>query len=260
MVGSSAVLSSQQPQNLPGVSQVLVAVRPSDGSLVDVSSLQPQIFPGVSQVLVDVDVPSDVVVVSSLQPQIFPGVSQEVVDDVEVVVVVVVVVGSLQPQNFPGVSQVVVDVGTDSVGEVTGGLVVVVVVVWLVVVVDTVVVVLSLQPNQPGVLQVEVEEELLVVVVVTSPVVVVVSSRQPHQPGVLHVSVRVRVVVVLDGFEVVVDSVPLLSYIFQFAQSLHSGVNLHSGTVSYFNRTSLMTDKILCVPTPTRQPLSATTS
>lgn len=47
-----------------------------------------------------------------------------------------------------------------------------------------VVVVSSKQPNQPGVLHVAVEVELVVVVVL---------SRQPHQPGVLQVSVRVRV-------------------------------------------------------------------
>lgn len=122
-----------------------------------------------------------------------------------------------------------------------------------------VVVVLSLQPNQPGVLQVlvVVVVEVLVLVVV-GPLVVV--SKQPHHPGVSHVAVRVRVLVADDVVLVVVDSVPLLSYIFQFAQSRHSGVNLHSATRSYLRITSLMTDRILCVPIPTRQPLSATTS
>lgn len=101
-----------------------------------------------------------------------------------------------------------------------------------------VIVVLSLQPNQPGVKQV------VVVVVRTSvdvlvPVVVVVSSKHPHQPGVLQVSVRVRLLVdVAVEVEEEVGSVPLLSYIFQLPQSLHSGVNLHSGTVSYFMMTS----------------------
>jgi hypothetical protein len=49
----------------------------------------------------------------------------------------------------------------------------------------------SLHPNHPGVLQVDddVEVELLVTVVV------VLSSKHPHHPGVLHVSVRARVVV-----------------------------------------------------------------
>jgi hypothetical protein len=123
-----------------------------------------------------------------------------------------------------------------------------------------VVVTLSLQPNQPGVRQV------VVVVVVTSvdvlvPPVVVVSSKQPHQPGVLQVSVRVRLLVEV-AVEVVdeIGSVPLLSYIFQLPQSLHSGVNLHSGTVSYFMITSWMTDRILCVPMPTLHPLSPTVS
>ena len=75
--------------------------------------------------------------------------------------------------------------------------------------VDEVVVVGSLHPNQPGVLQVDVDDELVDVAV--SVVVVVVSSRHPHHPGVLHVSVRVRVddVVLLE--DVVVRSVPLLS-------------------------------------------------
>ena len=116
---------------------------------------------------------------------------------------------------------VVVTVGT-VVGEVTG---------------SEVVVALSLHPNQPGVSQVEVDVVVVVSLVVV-PVVVVVSSRQPHHPGVLQVSVRVRVFVVVEDREVVVVSVPLLSYIFQFAQSLHSGVNLHSGTISYFRMTS----------------------
>jgi hypothetical protein len=75
---------------------------------------------------------------------------------------------------------------------------------------------LSLQPNQPGVLQVDVDEvKVVLTVVVALPVVD--SSRQPHQPGVLQVSVRVRVlrvrVEVEVGFDVdeVVVSVPLLS-------------------------------------------------
>ena len=74
------------------------------------------------------------------------------------------------------------------------------------------VVVLSLQPNHPGVLQVDVEEDVVEVVVVTG----VVLSRQPHQPGVsqVDVRVRVRVVAVVEGEDVVVVSVPLLSYIF----------------------------------------------
>jgi len=135
---------------------------------------------------------------------------------------------------------------------------------------DVVVVVLgSLQPNQPGVLQVDVDVDVdvdvVVVVVEVEPVAVVVvavvvSSRHPHQPGVLQVSVLVRVFVEVDELDVVVSSVPLLSYIFQLAQSRHSGVNSHSGTLSYFSRTSWMTVRILWVPTPTRQPLSATTS
>lgn len=75
----------------------------------------------------------------------------------------------------------------------------------------------SRQPNQPGVLHVDVEEEEVdVLVVLVFLPLVVVSSRHPHQPGVLHVSVRVRVDLDIEvdvGFddEVVVVSVPLLS-------------------------------------------------
>lgn len=75
------------------------------------------------------------------------------------------------------------------------------------------VVVGSLQPNQPGVLHVDVEVEDVVVVIVDP--LVVVSSKQPHHPGVLQVSVRVRVEVEVEVevmMVVVVDeSVPLLS-------------------------------------------------
>lgn len=52
--------------------------------------------------------------------------------------------------------------------------------------------VLSLQPNQPGVLQVLVLVDEDEVMVLAGFVVVVVGSLQPHQPGVLQVSVRVR--------------------------------------------------------------------
>jgi hypothetical protein len=75
----------------------------------------------------------------------------------------------------------------------------------------------SLQPNQPGVRQVDVVVVVVVVVLTRVDVVVVVevevgsdvvlSSRQPHQPGVLHVAVRVAVLVLgtLDVSEVVVS-------------------------------------------------------
>jgi hypothetical protein len=46
------------------------------------------------------------------------------------------------------------------------------------------VVVSSLQPNQPGVLQVDVEVVMVVLLLAVVPDVVVVSSRHPHQPGV----------------------------------------------------------------------------
>lgn len=77
-----------------------------------------------------------------------------------------------------------------------------------VVVVVVVTEVLSLQPNQPGVLQVLVLDDDVLISVVIERVAVVLSSRQPHQPGVLQVCVRVRVcedvgaaVVVVDGLE-----------------------------------------------------------
>lgn len=120
-------------------------------------------------------------------------------------------------------------------------------------VVKVVEVVLSLHPNQPGVLQVDVDVVSVYVEVVVP--VAVVWSLQPHQPGVSQVAVRVRVLLVVElVVVVVVPSVLLLSNIFQYAQSRHSGVYLHSGTVSYFLITSLMTARILWVPTPTRQP------
>jgi hypothetical protein len=179
-------------------------------------------------------------VTTSLHPQNLPGDSH--VDEVGGIVVnrELTVGPSLQPQNLPGVSQVVVMEDALAVGFVV------------------VVVVLSLHPNQPGVLHV-------VVVVVgagtdvgTSPVVV--WSKHPHQPGVWHVEVRVRVRDVVVGTAGAVDSVPLLSYIFQGPQSRQSGVRTHLGTSSYLRITSWMTDRILCVPIPTRHPLSATTS
>jgi len=75
-----------------------------------------------------------------------------------------------------------------------------------------VVVVGSLQPNQPGVLHVDVVVKDVIVVIVDP--LVVVSSKQPHHPGVLQVSVRVRVEVEVEVMMVVVvvdESVPLLS-------------------------------------------------
>ena len=163
---------------------------------------------------------------------------------------VVFLLSSLQPQNLPGVAHVVlglllglvlglvlggeVEVGIKLV-DVTGREALVLVVVTS-----------SLQPNQPGVLHVVVVAVVVVVVdVVVELDVVVVSSKHPHHPGVWHVVVLVRVFVDVDELDVVVLSVPLLSYIFHLAQSLHSGVNLHTGTVSYLSRTSCMTVRIL---------------
>lgn len=173
------------------------------GSVV-VSSQQPQNRPGDEQ-LVDVSVGVDVEV----------RVRGEVVSGMVVVVAAVVVdddpesVGSsLQPQNRPGVEHVVV---------------------VLVVVLPVVVVLVVVFSVVEVVVVVDVVSSSRVVVI---PLVVVVSSRQPHQPGVLHVCVRVRVEVDVELVEVVVPSVPLLSYIFQLPQSRHSGVSLHTGTSS----------------------------
>lgn len=71
-----------------------------------------------------------------------------------------------------------------------------------------VVVVGSLQPNQPGVLQVDVE---LVEVEVADDFEVVVSSKQPHHPGVLHVSVLVALLELLEVLVLVIGSLLLLS-------------------------------------------------
>lgn len=119
---------------------------------------------------------------------------------------------SWQPKKNPGVSHFV-DVGAELLGdEVVGSLQpnqpgvlqdevevveVLVGVAWGgVLLLLLVVVVSSLQPNQPGVLQVEVEVVVVVLLVlVVAPEVVVVSSKHPHQPGVLQVEVRVRVFV-----------------------------------------------------------------
>ena len=118
----------------------------------------------------------------------------------------------------------------------------------------------SLQPNQPGVLQLVVVGVVSRVVVDVEVVVVVVdSSRQPHQPGVLHVDVRVRVLDVLDVRDVVVSE-PLLSKNFQLKQSTHSVSAVHAGSSSYASMTFLITPRILWFPIPTLQPLSSTVS
>jgi len=144
---------------------------------------------------------------------------------------VTVVVLSWQP-NHPGVSQVVEGFAEADVTDVVTTVVVVKIGAGAALGVDTLslaeddaVVVGSLQPNQPGVLQVDVDVDVdkddEKVDVVVAPVVVL-SSRHPHHPGVLQVSVRVRVtVLVLEVLEVVV-SVPLLSKYFHLKQSWQS--------------------------------------
>ena len=143
------------------------------------------------------------------------------VHDVQVEVAVEVGVGvwcvfaggsspSRHPPNQPGYMHDEVDVGVNDVLVTVGagaGVVVIVMVVEEVV--------SSLQPNQPGVLQVDVDDVVVIVILLCD--LVVDSSRHPHHPGVLHVSVRVRLdlvdVDVAVGFELllVVVSVPLLS-------------------------------------------------
>ena len=187
------------------------------------------------------------VVVASLQPHIAPGVAHVEVE------VGIVDVGSLQPPKKPGLVHVVVGLGVGWEVVVTVGIEE-----------DLLVVVTSsLQPNQPGVLHVEVEDVVVVVVLLVEVCcdVVAVSSRHPHQPGVLHVSVRVLVfVVVVELDVVVVPSVPLLSKNFQLKQSTHSESLLHSATLSYILSTLSITLWILWVVIDTLQPFSATTS
>jgi hypothetical protein len=156
----------------------------------------------------------------SRQPKNKPGVSQCVVSEVDVLWTececeVEEDKESWQPPNQPGCWHGVLEGplvvcavvrGTDAEDDGAA--------------VSTVVVVGSLQPNQPGVLQVVVVEidVLLLVLVLVVVVDVLDSSRQPHQPGVLQVVVRVRV----EKDEVLVDvfgSDPLLSKYFQLKQS-----------------------------------------
>lgn len=153
------------------------------------------------------------VVVASLQPH-HPGVAQlveldeEAVDVVseELVVELAVELVTALLVLVAGVSEGVVMTGA---GSALGDVIVVV----------RVIVVGSLQPNHPGVLQVEVVIVLVMVVVGVFDVVVD-SSRQPHQPGVLQVSVRVCEVVLVGLLVLlVVVSLLLLSKNFQLKQS-----------------------------------------
>lgn len=81
------------------------------------------------------------------------------------------------------------------------------------IVVEVVVVISSLHPNQPGVLHVEVDVVVVGGVVVgVTPVAVVVSSRHPHHPGVLHVDVLVCTLVVVVTDVVVVVLLPVTSF------------------------------------------------
>lgn len=158
-----------------------------------------------------------------------------------------VLVGSLQPPNQPGCRQLglAVDVGEGEVVVIVGAGAGAGVLDERELSVE-VEVILSLQPNQPGVLHVEVE---LVDVDVFECVVVSGSSKQPHQPGVLHVSVLVRedADVLVTKVEDVEDdgSVPLLSKNDQGKQSVQSTYCSHLAGSSYCSKTSLITFMIL---------------
>jgi len=140
----------------------------------------------------------DLAVVVSLHPK-NPGVSHTCV---EVDAGGGVVVGSLHPPKKPGDLQEVVEVCSDDVFVAVGtndALLLVVVVV-----------ISSLQPNQPGVLQLDVDDVVVVTSLVVVAPLVVLSSRQPHHPGVLQVSVRVRVFVEIELEELVGSELLLL--------------------------------------------------
>lgn len=155
-------------------------------------------------------------------------------------------VGSLQPPNHPGSLQidcedegreeVVVIVGAGAGDGVAAGLLVSV---------------SSLQPNQPGVLHVDVNDVIVVVVTVGLVVVVVVdSSKQPNQPGVLQVSVLLLVALDVDVGTVydVVLSEPLLSKYSHRKQSVQLTYCSHFAGSSYASSTSLITPTILWYP------------
>jgi hypothetical protein len=114
---------------------------------------------------------------------------------------------SRQPPNQPGYWQDDVEVGDDEVVVAVGaGAGVVLCEMWEEVEAVVFSPLSSLQPNQPGVLHVDVEVVGLLCEVEEDVMVpVVVSSRQPHHPGVLHVSVLVRVLILLVGFDIDVD-------------------------------------------------------
>lgn len=130
-------------------------------------------------------------------------------------------------------------------------------------------VVLSLQPNQPGVLHVLVLDAEVgvmmgsvdVVVVVVAEAIVEVLSRHPHQPGVLQVSVLVLVRDVGAAVEVVVVVVLVPSPNFHRKQSTHvMSSSTHVAALSYFMYTFSMAYLRRCVVVLGRQPQSLTTS
>jgi hypothetical protein len=178
---------------------------------VEVTSLQPN-HPGVLQVAEDEEV-------AGLDDELAAELGLELAEELVVDALVLVA----------GTSEGVVTVGA---GAAEGEVMVVV----------RVMVLGSLQPNQPGVLQVVVVSVLVIVVVEVVDVVVVDSSRQPHQPGVLQVSVRVSDFVLEETVVLLVMvSLLLLSKNVQLKQSWQSVSSSQLGTVSYFSSTSLIT-------------------
>jgi hypothetical protein len=172
----------------PCFSNLVVELELEMDAGVEVASLQPH-HPGVRQVAEEED----------------DGLDDEAAVELGVELATELLVSALL--LVAGISEVGVTIGA---GAAEGEVIVVV----------RVIVVGSLQPNQPGVLQVVVVNVLVIVVVEVVDVVVEDSSRQPHQPGVLQVSVRVSEVELEETVVLlVVVSLLLLSKNFQLKQS-----------------------------------------
>lgn len=149
----------------------------------------------------------------------------------EVVLVDMAVAVFLQPQSRPGEAHDV-SVDTEEIDRVVVGRKAAMVVMVVVKVVTSD----SLQPKNPGEIQV-VEVTVLTRVLVEVGEVVLLSSRQPHHPGVLQMDTRLVLVndEVADVFFVVVVPDELLLKYFQLKQlaSGQSTTGSHFATVSY---------------------------
>lgn len=135
----------------------------------------------------------------------------------------------IRPNQFLEVQLEVVEAAVLEGTELKDGLGVAEVADVVVVVVDE-----SLQPNQPGVAQLDVDVELDDVVEVVVDVVVVVGSLQPNQPGVSHVVVEVVsevevvevvVVVVVVGTGKMLVEVVMTVWVVLSLQPNHPGVS-----------------------------------